>query len=450
MAMFVVVYFVFDKTVEVLSSLKVKQKENNLKIGEECEVSYETEEIADDGSTVIEEKNYVGKILWLCEAKKSATTIATKISNQLKEGLKIEDLIHENQQKFGKRDCGTKMKEAIDQLREDTVINKKGNKRSGQLPQVQDLSTAVSVKKQRTSKSKAEKKKSDTTTSSAPAEKIAISAEKIAEIGELLGANEIIKINHQKTPPQSPKSNIITPRKSPRLINNLPQKAITPIHSIQGKSTEQGKLATCSSATTSKMVTPKKSTPKKSTPKKLALPYEDFSPENRWDGMFTGSTRVLLDLDDQTSTTWHRSEDGLQNNSIDTTCSKSKEKICDLLGISETEAVVASKVFRKVADLLDGERTEDGNDDRDYLNSRESYTVDNSIQFQDDPADTADTSKQEEIAAVGVTPRKQYVNYHCQSNKWESVSTVTFNTTVTNKIGNARRKIIKSPKLSTI
>lgn len=68
--MFVVVYFVFDQTVEVLSSLKVNQNESNtLKIGEECEVPYETEGITDDGSTVIEEKNYIGKILWLCEGE---------------------------------------------------------------------------------------------------------------------------------------------------------------------------------------------------------------------------------------------------------------------------------------------------------------------------------------------------------------------------------------------
>ena len=42
---------------------------------------------------------------------------------------------------------------------------------------------------------------------------------------------------------------------------------------------------------------------------------------------------------------------------------------------------------------------------------------------------------------------KEYVNYHCKYNNWECVSSVAFNNTVSNKIGNVRKKMKKSPQL---
>jgi hypothetical protein len=44
---------------------------------------------------------------------------------------------------------------------------------------------------------------------------------------------------------------------------------------------------------------------------------------------------------------------------------------------------------------------------------------------------------------------KEYVNFQCKRNEWDVVPPTIFNITVTNKIGNIRKKMKKSPKLKS-
>lgn len=51
------------------------------------------------------------------------------------------------------------------------------------------------------------------------------------------------------------------------------------------------------------------------------------------------------------------------------------------------------------------------------------------------------------LDALRVEAVREYVKYQCDDNKWEMLSPVVFNTTITNKIGNVKKKLKKAPIL---
>jgi hypothetical protein len=93
MASIVVVYFEFDKTIETISTAKVKLEEPE--IGIECDVPWETEDIAEDGKTVIRSENYRGKIIWfsegMCSINKPWHYIATMFAFNMSKCAHMND-----------------------------------------------------------------------------------------------------------------------------------------------------------------------------------------------------------------------------------------------------------------------------------------------------------------------------------------------------------------------
>lgn len=53
------------------------------------------------------------------------------------------------------------------------------------------------------------------------------------------------------------------------------------------------------------------------------------------------------------------------------------------------------------------------------------------------------------LDALRVEAVREYVKHQCDDNKWEMLSPVVFNTTITNKIGNVKKKLKKAPILKT-
>lgn len=369
-------------------------------------------------------KNYKGKIVWYCEVKKTAAVIAEKTLQQLKAGTSLDDIINENKEKLGKRDMSTKMKEAIAQLKEETNIHKKTNKQNSPASQSQDRikkqksannelrkesvcdkSSAENSKRNLSNsrKRKAQKEVEGITKKTGPCEKNKISNEKLAEIAELLGScvnvnlkpsqltqNNLTGSSGTCTPQMSegqellPNESVITEQENTTTKNPNTTREIL-------KETEERQCATPSKdpSMQEKPMTPRKSPrlankinlhycspaknkkdlPKKnpinintSTPRQTSskASFEDISPVkclDRWDGTFTESTNVLLDLD-------HPNQPPYLQPPVNSNTAK-RDFICDLLGISATEGLMASKVFRKLADVLEGRESSAFNQGRE-------------------------------------------------------------------------------------
>ena len=72
---FLVIFFECDNTIEIVSTVKVNLDAQEVQVGQECDVPWETEEIAEDGKTVIRSKNYRGRIIWFCEGNIEHTVL---------------------------------------------------------------------------------------------------------------------------------------------------------------------------------------------------------------------------------------------------------------------------------------------------------------------------------------------------------------------------------------
>lgn len=72
---FLIIFFECDNTTEIASTEKVNLDAQEVQVGRECDVPWETEEIAEDGKTVIRSKNYRGRIIWFCEGNIEHTVL---------------------------------------------------------------------------------------------------------------------------------------------------------------------------------------------------------------------------------------------------------------------------------------------------------------------------------------------------------------------------------------
>ncbi|XP_062570267.1 uncharacterized protein LOC134232329 [Saccostrea cucullata] len=165
---FCVVHFEYDSQITVVSATKIKvDDEMNLQAELQCLAPFETESIGDDGREIVINQDYKGTVICTGQVKKKASDIARKCQKQLEDGEQPK--MSENEDPKPKK---TKEKSATF-----NIVTKKKKK-------------ADETK----SKTKASSKDKVLRLSQTQEKKKHISAEKMAEMLELLGGDSPDKI----------------------------------------------------------------------------------------------------------------------------------------------------------------------------------------------------------------------------------------------------------------